>query len=96
MIKQIAVISGPCLVVSWVHTHALLCGEALKPGVPNVKAYVLRGKTTTLPPTDTCNVLPRPVAILTRQQIAISNEHQAQIIEVRKKVPPCKLVIRQC
>ena len=96
MIKQIAVISGPCLVVSWVHTHALLCGEALKPEVPNVQAYVLRGKTTTLPLTDTCNALPRPAAILTHKRIVINNEHQAHIIELRRKVPPCKLGIRQC
>jgi hypothetical protein len=94
MIKQIAVISGPYLVVSWVHIHALICGEALKPGAPNVQAYVLRGKTTTLPPTDTCNTLPRPTAILTHQRIAISNEHQAQMIELRRKVTPCKLSIR--
>jgi len=93
MIKQIAVISGPRLVVSWVHTHALLCGEALKPGVPNVQAHVLRGKTTTLPPTDSCNALPRPAAILTHQQIAISSELQAQMRELRRKVPPCKLGI---
>jgi len=30
MIKQIAFISGPCLVVSWVHTHALLWGRGTK------------------------------------------------------------------
>jgi hypothetical protein len=38
---------------------------------------VLRGKTTTFPPTDTCNALTRPAALLTHQQIEISNEHQA-------------------
>lgn len=31
MIKQIAIISGPCLALSWVHTHKHVCEEALKP-----------------------------------------------------------------
>lgn len=64
MIKQIAVISGPCLALSWVHTHTPLCGEALKPGLPNVQAEVLRGKTTSQPPIDTCITFTKLAALV--------------------------------
>lgn len=60
MIKQIAIISGLCLALSWVRTHKHVCeGTKTEPHYPNLRtpnfqAYVLRGKTTLLPPTVIC------------------------------------------